>query len=73
MSSLQGDVDRVARQLASWVDDTQGRSRPHLFNRAAYVAARQPLLGDEVARSAVDNDDIVGLVADVTEGLIHQG
>ena len=73
VSEIGSQVDQVARQLASWVDDTQGRRRPHLFDRTSYATPRNPFQAMKVARGAVENDDIVSSVADVSEGLAHQG
>lgn len=71
---VQPYVDRVAREIANWVDRTRGGyNRPSLFNRAAYVAPENPYAQMGTARSAVENDDVVGGVCDVTEGLIFQG
>lgn len=71
---VQPYVDRVAREIANWVDRSRGGyNRPSLFNRAAYVAPENPYAQMSTARSAVENDDIVGGVCDVTEGLIFQG
>ena len=70
---LTDTVNRVARELASWVNTTRGASRPSLFNRAAYVAPDNPYVLMATAKNAVDNDDIVGGTCDVTEGLMLQG
>ena len=71
---LQGTVDRLARQLSSWVRDTQGVGRPHIFDRSAYATPNNPFDLMRVAKGAVDNDDVVGAVADAVEGyLLHQG
>lgn len=72
--ALETAVDRVARQVASWVDETQGRSRSHLFDRSAYATPRDPYQVMRVAKGAVENDDVVGSVADAIEGyMFHQG
>jgi hypothetical protein len=72
--TVQPVVDRVAREIANWVDNARQQGRgPSLFNRAAYVAPDNPYSQMATARSAVENDDIVGGVCDVTEGLIFQG
>lgn len=71
---VQPYVDRVAREIASWIDQSRGTARGvSLFNRAAYVAPDNPYAQMRTAKSAVENDDIVGGVCDVTEGLIFQG
>lgn len=64
-------VDRVGRQIANWVSDQ--RSKPSLYNRTAYVAPDNPYEQLRTARKAVENDDVVGGVCDVTEGLMLQG
>lgn len=71
---VQPYVDRVAREISSWIDSTRGTARGvSLFNRAAYVAPDNPFSQMATARSAVENDDVIGGVCDVTEGLIFQG
>ena len=70
---IQARANQVGREIANWVSRTQDRNRPSLFNRAAYAAPTNPYSQMATARSAVDNDDVVGAVADVTEGLIFQG
>jgi hypothetical protein len=71
--TLQTTVDHVAREVANWVSTTQGRGRSSLFDRQAYVAPDTPYRMMRVAKKAVENDDVVGGVCDVTEGLIFQG
>ena len=73
ISDIEGAVGSVARQLARWVGDTQKASKPTIFNRTAYVSPDNPYDQFRAARNAVEFDDIVGGVADVTEGLIYQG
>lgn len=64
-------VDRVGREIANWV--STNRSKPSLYNRTAYVAPDSHYELLKTARKAVENDDVVGGVCDVTEGLILQG
>lgn len=64
-------VDRVGREIANWV--SSNRSKPSLYNRQAYVAPDSHYELIKTARKAVENDDVVGGVCDVTEGLILQG
>lgn len=66
-------VEPVARELANWVSSVQGRSRSTLFDRQAYVQPDNPYKMMKVASQAVTNDDVVGGVCDVTEGLMLQG
>ena len=64
-------ADKAGREIANWVS-TQ-RAKPSLYNRQAYVAPDNPFQLMATARKAVENDDVVGGVCDVTEGLILQG
>jgi hypothetical protein len=73
ISDVEGAVGGVARQLAKWIKDSRGSQKPSIFNRAAYVAPDNPYSQMEAARNAVESDDIVGGVADVTEALMFQG
>lgn len=66
-------INRVAREIANWVKSTRGSAAPSLLNRAAYAAPDNPYSQMRTARTAVDNDDIVGGVCDITEGLKLQG
>ena len=66
-------VGPVARELANWVSSVQGRGKSTLFDRQAYVAPDNPYKMMKVASQAVTNDDVVGGVCDVTEGLMLQG
>jgi len=70
---VQDQVTKVTRELANWVTATRGAGRPSLFNRRAYVAPDNPYTLMDTAKNAVDNDDVVGGVCDVTEGLMFQG
>lgn len=64
-------ADKAGREIANWVS-TQ-RAKPSLYNRQAYVAPDNPFQLMATARKAVENDDVVGGVCDVTEGLMLQG
>lgn len=64
-------VDGTARQIANWVESQRGQSS--FYDRQAYVAPDSPYALFRIARTAVENDDVVGGVADVTEGLMFQG
>lgn len=72
---VDGVIDKVAREISNWVDTTRrtARNQPSLFNRVAYVAPDNPFRAMATARTAVENDDVLGGVCDVTEGLIFQG
>jgi hypothetical protein len=65
----------VGREIARWTDEirSRGKNAPSIFNRQAYVAPDNPYSQMQIAKNAVENDDVVGGVADVTEGLIFQG
>ena len=63
----------VAAQLATWVTDNRKTNNASLFNKQAYVAPDNPFMQIQIARRAVNNDDIIGGLADTTEGLIFQG
>jgi hypothetical protein len=74
-SEVFGTVDQIGKELARWVSrqrDT-GRTGPNLLDRSAYQAPDNPYGQMSVAARAVEEDDIVGGVADVTQGLIFQG
>lgn len=69
-----GGVDRIGRELARWVSrQRESRTGPNLLDRSAYLAPKNPYGQMSVARTAVEEDDVVGGVADVTEGLVFQG
>jgi hypothetical protein len=78
MKSVRAAVDprlrQVAAQLTRWVDQTRAISnKSSLFDRAAYVPSENVYDQMKMARSAVSNDDIVGGVAEITEGLAFDG
>lgn len=65
---------QVAAQLSRWVDQTRAvTNRSTLFDRAAYVPSENVYDQMRMARAAVQNDDIVGGIAEVTEGLAFDG
>lgn len=70
-AAIKPHIDRVGREIANWVS-TQ-RQKPSLYHRQAYVAPDNPFTQMQTARKAVENDDVVGGVCDVTEGLMLQG
>lgn len=70
---VRDGVDKVARELANWVTTTQGRGRSTLFDRQAYLVPDNPYAQMRLGKQAVENDDVVGGVCDVTEGLTYQG
>lgn len=72
-AALDRKMDYLGRQLARWVTTTRKNNTPSIFNRMAYVAPDNPYAQMATAKTAVDNDDIIGGVCDVTEGLTFQG
>jgi len=71
---IKGDVEKVGREVANWVQSQRAsRQKVSMFDRSSYVAPDNPYGQMEIARRAVENDDIVGGVADVTESLTFQG
>ena len=71
---LLPSVRQTARQLARWVDSARAsRQKLTLFDRTAYAAPDNPYARMQIARNAVQHDDIVGGAADVLEGLAFQG
>lgn len=71
---VQGTVDKIGRELAKWVDNQRAsRQKLSMFDRSSYVAPDNPYGQMEIARRAVENDDVISGVADVTEGLAFQG
>lgn len=70
---VESSVREVATQLSRWVSDSRRTNSASMFNRTAYVAPDNPFAQMRIARGAVHNDEIVGGLADATEGLIFQG
>lgn len=71
---IRGTVEEVGRELSRWVDSTRAaKQKLSMFDRSSYIAPDNPYGQMEIARRAVENDDIVGNVADVTESLAFQG
>jgi len=76
VTTLEPTVRKVARQVARWMGGEDPRSRgggPNMINRQSYSAPSTPFATMHVAHQAVENDDVVGGVVDVTEGLMFQG
>jgi hypothetical protein len=66
-------VREVAQRLSMWIDQARAAAnRSSLFDRGAYAAPDNIFKQMEIARNAVENDDVVGGVAEVTEGLAFQ-
>ena len=70
---VEGGVREVARKLTDWVS-LATQPGGSMFERNTYTAnTNNPYDLIRTARQSVKNDDIVGGLADVTEGLIFQG
>lgn len=71
---IEKNLDQLGREVARWVDSTRAaQQRLSLFDRSGFIAPDNPYGQMEIARRAVENDDVVGGVADVTEALAFQG
>jgi hypothetical protein len=71
---IQGGVEKIGREVSKWIESQRAsRQKMSMFDRSSYVAPDNPYGQMEIARRAVENDDVVGGVADVTEGLAFQG
>lgn len=70
---LHGSVREVAKKLTDWVQLATNPTKGSMFSRDAYTVGDNPYERIRIAREATRNDDIVGGLADVTEGLIFQG
>lgn len=70
---LRREMGRIGREIARWMDDLRAPVRPGILDRSAYVTPDNPYALMAAARAAVRNDDVVGGVVDVTEGLAFQG
>ena len=65
---------QVAAQLSRWVDNARAATnRSSMFDRGAYVAPDNLYAQMRIARNAVQNDDVVGGAAEITEALAFQG
>lgn len=72
---IAGDpqVQKLAREISRWVDDTRTPSRGGMFDRHTYTPPNNPYDQMRSARHAVLEDDIVGGIADVTESIAFSG
>lgn len=73
--AVQNAIGKLGRELANWVSDIQGGTRrggASLINRQAYNPPTNPYASMMTAYQAVENDDVISGVADVTEGLMFQ-
>lgn len=66
-------INEVAAQLSRWVDRARGASSQGLFDRGFYTPPDNPFDEMTAALTSVENDDIVGGVAEVTEAFAFQG
>ena len=66
-------VREIAQQLSRWVDRARSTSSQGMFDRGKYTPPDNPYDQMTAALTAVDEDDIVGGVAEVTEGFAFQG
>lgn len=80
VNEMQPTLQKMAREIALWAGAVQGYggypglpARPNLINRQAYTPPNTPYAVMQTCFEAVDNDDVVGGVGDVTEGLMFQG
>jgi hypothetical protein len=71
---LTRSVRTVAAELSKWQNNLRATTnRGTLFDRSAYAAPDNVYAQMRTARSAVMNDDIVGGIAEVTEGMAFDG
>jgi len=69
-----GGVEKIGREISKWIESQRAsRQKLSMFDRSSYIAPDNPYGQMEIARRAVENDDIIGGVADVTESLTFQG
>lgn len=76
VSTIEPVVRKLGREIANWMAGNDPRARgggPSLINRQAYAPPSSPYAIMRTAHLAVENDDVVGGIADVTEGLMFQG
>lgn len=66
-------VREIASALQTWVNEPRRARHSSMFDRKAYVAPDNIFEQMRIARKAVEDDDIVGGAAEVTEGLVFQG
>lgn len=71
-AELDPHLRELGRQLQSWTNDQRGRTSKgsSMLSRDKYVAPDNPFTAMATARTAVEQDDIVGSAVDVLEGLM---
>jgi hypothetical protein len=73
-SEVASMMPDILREVGRWTDDVKTRGgKLSIFDRHAYVAPDSPYSQFQVARRAVQNDDIVSGVCEVVTGLAFQG
>lgn len=73
-SEVASIMPQILKETARWTDgDNWKQTKPSMFDRASYVAPDSPYSLFQVARKAIQNDDIVSGVQETTCGLAFQG
>lgn len=71
---IESYMPGILKEVARWTDGDQWKTRRlSLFDRHAYVAPDSHYSLFQVAKRAVQNDDVVGAVCDAASGLTFQG
>lgn len=69
-----GSVREIASQVSQWMNNQRAvGQKSSMFNRTQYAVPDNPYSQMHAARSAVENDDIIGGVADTTEAMMFDG
>jgi len=69
---LDPKMRQMAAQLSRWVDNARAATnRSSMFDRGAYVAPDNQYRQMSIARTAVQNDDIVGGIAEL-DGVVRR-
>lgn len=72
--AASAEVREIARAMGRWVDDARGRgSTASMFRRDRYLPPDNPYDQMRCARDAMQSDDIVSGVAEVTEAIAFSG
>jgi len=72
--AAEPQMRQLSQQISRWVDQQRAvTNRSSLFDRAAYAPSDNPYDQMRTARAAVKSDDIVGGIAEVTEGMAFDG
>lgn len=71
---IRGYMPAILKETARWTDDKIVKEKKlSMFDRASYVAPDSPYSLFQVARKAVQNDDVVSGVQETLSGLAFQG